>query len=275
VEVVMAKYTLTRAEAIVGGVYAYEKLLSGRPSMPNVVPRIGRECTEALLKVLTASPGDAAIRQLQREADGCMDTVMGQRRKVSLLRKIELVKKNLKPTSESEARAQVANLALMRGVKEVWVASPWVYIETAPVFIEAHPCHLRLHPRRWDEPSAPDAPGLKAVYLGRYRVGINMEERVFPHSIVINRLANNSSTALDPGEYIHPHVSRWSTCWGSYADIMEKELHRGQLDSMASMLVRYCAVANKDSYMRHLAYFKPGGLYSAVKLDGPFKLAGS
>jgi hypothetical protein len=56
---------------------------------------------------------------------------------------------------------------------------------------------------------------------------------------------------------------------------MEKELHRGQLDSIVSMLVRYFAVANKDSYMKHLVYFKPGGLYSAVKLDGPFKLAGS
>jgi hypothetical protein len=274
-EVVMAKYTLTRAEAIVGGVYSYEKLLSGRPSMPNVVPRIGQKCTEELIKVLSVSPGDAAIRQLQYEADNCLDTVMGQRRRVSLLRKIELVKKNLKPTSESEARAQVANLALMRGVKDIWVAPPWVYIETAPVFIEAHSYYLKLHERRWGQPSAPDAPGLRAVYLGRYRVAINMEERSFPASILINRFAKNTGTGLDPGEYIHPHVSRWSTCWGSYSDIMEKELHRGQLDSIVSMVVRYFAVANRDSYMRHLAYFKPGGQYSAVRLDGPFKLAGS
>ena len=103
------------------------------------------------------------------------------------------------------------------------------------------------------------------VHLGRYRIRIDLESRVFPGSIKVTRVLTAGADDTTH-EYWHPHIGRGYFCWGSFAVPAETALHEGQADFLVSILLQHLATANMSSYMTPTYNFMYGRPYHVEPL---------
>jgi hypothetical protein len=257
-----------RRIAIVGAAYDGNILKSGKPSMPLVVPRLDRDTSRQVLETITRPPQSEAITRLREDLVDCQadSSVQSQRRSFTLHRQIQDIERELAVVSARDAQAQIANLALMRGLQSIEADGAWVKATTTLVYIQTHPYYTHGRSQRGYGPDGPEQPPFKFVHLGKYCLSVDMASRDFPAGITISRLIAHGQ--MDYSDTIHPHAKRHQVCWGSFATALAANLRQGRLDLVFSLLLQHIASFNWRDPFCDLSKFAKGGAFDVTKLGG-------